>query len=79
MSAKSIDPHALRQASNYLNTEFAGMPLEHIRLAVMERLRHERTLVRCPALPRAEARADRPGRAAEEVVALRRRRVLAAR
>jgi heat-inducible transcriptional repressor len=41
---EEIDVHDLRQASNYLNTEFAGMPLEHIRLAVMERLRHERTL-----------------------------------
>jgi heat-inducible transcriptional repressor len=41
---EEIDAQALRQASNYLNTEFAGMPLEHIRLAVMERLRHERTL-----------------------------------
>ena len=41
---EEIEPQALRQASNYLNTEFAGMPLEHIRLAIMERLRHERTL-----------------------------------
>jgi heat-inducible transcriptional repressor len=41
---EEIDAQDLRQASNYLNTEFAGMPLEHIRLAVMERLRHERTL-----------------------------------
>jgi heat-inducible transcriptional repressor len=41
---EELDPHDLRQAANYLNTEFAGMPLEHIRLAVMERLRHERTL-----------------------------------
>jgi len=41
---EEIDSHDLRQAANYLNTEFAGMPLEHIRLAVMERLRHERTL-----------------------------------
>ena len=45
---EDIDPRDLRQASNYLNTEFAGMPLEHIRLAVLERLRHERTL--CDAL-----------------------------
>jgi heat-inducible transcriptional repressor len=45
---EQIEAHALRQASNYLNTEFAGMPLEHIRLAVLERLRHERTL--CDAL-----------------------------
>ncbi len=41
---EEIDSHDLRQAANYLNTEFAGMPLEHVRLAVMERLRHERTL-----------------------------------
>ncbi|MSO55386.1 MAG: heat-inducible transcription repressor HrcA [Acidobacteria bacterium] len=45
---EEIDPQDLRQASNYLNTEFAGMPLELIRLAVLERLRHERTL--CDAL-----------------------------
>ena len=45
---EEIDPQALRQAANYLNTEFAGMPLEDIRIAVMERLRHERTL--CDAL-----------------------------
>lgn len=45
---EEVDPADLRQAANYLNTEFAGMPLEHIRLAVMERLRHERTL--CDAL-----------------------------
>jgi heat-inducible transcriptional repressor len=45
---EEIDAPALRQASNYLNTEFAGMPLEEIRIAVMERLRHERTL--CDAL-----------------------------
>jgi heat-inducible transcriptional repressor len=38
----------LRQAANYLNTEFAGMALEDIRLAVLERLHHERTL--CDAL-----------------------------
>ncbi len=30
---EEIEAQALRQASNYLNTEFAGMPLEHIRLA----------------------------------------------
>jgi heat-inducible transcriptional repressor len=45
---EEVDAQALRQASNYLNTEFAGMPLEEIRIAVMERLRHERTL--CDAL-----------------------------
>jgi heat-inducible transcriptional repressor len=41
---EQVDAHDLRQAANYLNTEFSGMPLEHIRIAVMERLRHERTL-----------------------------------
>lgn len=45
---EEIQPQDLRQAANYLNTEFAGMPLEEIRLAVMERLQHERTL--CDAL-----------------------------
>ena len=50
VSRKAIDVSSdlkardLRQAANYLNTEFSGMPLEHIRIAVMERLRHERTL-----------------------------------
>ncbi len=39
-----LESSDLRQASNYLNTEFSGMPLEQIRMAVMERLRHERTL-----------------------------------
>jgi heat-inducible transcriptional repressor len=45
---EEISAPDLRQAANYLNTEFAGMPLEDIRLAVMERLHHERTL--CDAL-----------------------------
>jgi len=45
---EAIEASALRQAANYLNTEFAGMPLESIRLAVIERLRHERNL--CDAL-----------------------------
>ena len=61
---EEIDAQDLRQAANYLNTEFAGMPLEHIRLAVMERLRHERTLCRRAPLARAEARADGPRGAA---------------
>ena len=34
----------LRQAANYLNTEFAGLSLEEVRAAVLERLRHERIL-----------------------------------
>jgi heat-inducible transcriptional repressor len=41
---EDIQAQDLRQAANYLNTEFAGLPLEHIRIAVLERLRHERTL-----------------------------------
>jgi heat-inducible transcriptional repressor len=34
----------LVQAANYLNTEFAGLPLDRVRDAVLERLRQERTL-----------------------------------
>jgi heat-inducible transcriptional repressor len=34
----------LAQAANYLNTEFAGLPLFEVREAVLERLRQERTL-----------------------------------
>ncbi len=34
----------LVQAANYLNTEFAGLPLREVRAAVLERLRQERTL-----------------------------------
>ena len=45
---EEIDSQSLRQAANYLNTEFAGFPLADIRLAVLDRLRHERTL--CDAL-----------------------------
>ena len=41
---QEVEAHELRQAANYINTQFAGMPIEHIRLAVMERLRHERIL-----------------------------------
>ena len=76
---EDIDPRDLRQASNYLNTEFAGMPLEHIRLAVLERLRHERTL--CDALRSRALKLAQTG--LEELprksLALRRRRLLAAR
>ena len=41
---EEIESHELRQAANYINTQFSGMLIEHIRLAVMERLRHERIL-----------------------------------
>jgi heat-inducible transcriptional repressor len=54
VSRKAIDvgealkPQDLRQAANYLTAEFAGLPLERVRAAVIERLGHERTL--CDAL-----------------------------
>ena len=41
---EEIESHELRQAANYINTQFSGMLIEHIRLAVMERLQHERIL-----------------------------------
>jgi heat-inducible transcriptional repressor len=34
----------LRQAANYLNTEFSGLPLSRAREAVLERINHERLL-----------------------------------
>jgi heat-inducible transcriptional repressor len=37
-------PDDLRQAANYLNTEFAGLRLSHVRAAVLEELHQERTL-----------------------------------
>ena len=45
---ENLGPQDLRQAANYLNTEFAGLPVAQVRKAVLERLRHERTL--CDAL-----------------------------
>jgi heat-inducible transcriptional repressor len=41
---EELDAQDLRQAANYLNTEFAGLPLEDVRSAVTERLQRERTL-----------------------------------
>jgi heat-inducible transcriptional repressor len=41
---ESLNPQDLRQAANYLNTEFAGLPLDEVRAAVLERLQLERTL-----------------------------------
>jgi heat-inducible transcriptional repressor len=41
---EELDPQDLRRAANYLNTEFAGLPLEDVRAAVLERLHHELTL-----------------------------------
>lgn len=39
-----IDPSALTQAANYLNAEFAGLPLAEVRQLVLARLEQERTL-----------------------------------
>ncbi len=39
-----MQPADLQQAANYLNTEFAGLPLSRVRAIVLERLREERTL-----------------------------------
>lgn len=40
----SLESQDLVQAANYLNTEFAGLPLSEVRNAVLDRLRQERTL-----------------------------------
>ena len=42
--AEEIAPSALTQAANYLNAEFAGLPLDQVRQAVLARLEQERTL-----------------------------------
>jgi heat-inducible transcriptional repressor len=39
-----LDADALRQAANYLNAEFAGLPLSRARAAVLERMAEERML-----------------------------------
>ncbi len=39
-----IAPDDLQQAANYLNTEFAGLPLSRVRAIVLERLHEERAL-----------------------------------
>jgi heat-inducible transcriptional repressor len=43
-AGEAVRPQDLTQAANYLNTEFAGLPLRDVREAVMTRLRQERTL-----------------------------------
>ena len=43
-TGEELRQHELVQAANYLNTEFAGLPLNQVRDAVLERLRQERTL-----------------------------------
>src|SRR5262249_43698529 len=42
--SEDYDPAELRQAANYLNTEFKGRSITEVRQAVIERLREERTL-----------------------------------
>ena len=43
-AGEDIVPDDLVRAANYLNTEFAGMPLGDVRASVLDRLRQERTL-----------------------------------
>lgn len=43
-TGEDIRPDDLLQAANYLNTEFAGLPLLEVRAAVLARLAQERTL-----------------------------------
>ena len=40
----TIEPSELTQAANYLNAEFAGLPLAEVRERILERLREERAL-----------------------------------
>lgn len=42
--SEPIEPSALSQAANYLNAEFAGLPLAEVRQLVLARLEQERTL-----------------------------------
>jgi heat-inducible transcriptional repressor len=43
-AGEEVRPDDLVQAANYLNTEFAGLPLLEVRKAVLARLQQERTL-----------------------------------
>jgi heat-inducible transcriptional repressor len=43
-AGEDVSPDDLVKAANYLNTELAGLPLEQIRAAVLERLEEERVL-----------------------------------
>jgi len=43
-TGESMHADELRQAANYLNAEFAGMPLHHAREAVLDRMTEERLL-----------------------------------
>jgi len=41
---EALSADELRQAANYLNAEFSGMPIQRARQAVLDRMRHERRL-----------------------------------
>ena len=43
-AGETVTPDGLVQVANYLNTEFAGLPLREVRNAVLDRLQQERTL-----------------------------------
>lgn len=43
-AGEDVAPDDLVRAANYLNTEFAGLPLADVRMAVLARLEQERTL-----------------------------------
>jgi len=43
-AGEDVSPDDLVRAANYLNTEFAGLPLPDVRAAVLARLEQERTL-----------------------------------
>jgi len=43
-AGEDVSPDDLVHAANYLNTEFAGVPLVNVRAAVLARLQQERTL-----------------------------------
>jgi heat-inducible transcriptional repressor len=43
-AGEDVRPADLVQAANYLNTEFAGLPLVDVRAAVLDRLQQERSL-----------------------------------
>ncbi len=76
---EEIAPSALTQAANYLNAEFAGLPLDEVRQAVQARLEQERTLydeLRAVAL---QAGADHAAKHRIAHRGLHRRRLVAGR
>ena len=52
---RAFDPSELEQAANYLNSQFAGQPLAHIRATLLRDLRNARSemerLLATPADP----------------------------